>query len=261
MRNYSARTTLVIAVLLLLIWYPSAVKARVFQMTKESVAAYFGGTYSPSLLKQTHFSGTSGTDVTIDKSFLVNYGGEFGVLFTSQFLGLRLGAELIKPGNLIKATGSDAGGTALYNFESGISALIPKATIEFNLDTTNSWRLFLSLGLGTASVTYKNTYTLTAAGQAAYPGLADFTEEGTGSARLWDAGLGTEALMNDTTTVVLAVGYRNLAISKYKYKADVTSFDGAHLSGTEVLNSDGTNKQSTFTGTVVSLLFRFYLGK
>jgi hypothetical protein len=235
--------------------------ARVFRMSNESVAAYFGGTYAPSSLKQTHFSGTSGTGATIDKSALTNYGGEFGVLFTSQAIGMRLGMELIKPGTLTKAVGADSGGQKLYDFESSISALVPKVTIELNLKTADTWRVFLALGGGTAAASYKNSYTLAVAGQAAYPGVADFSEEGTGNAILYDGALGFESLMNDTTTIALSVGYRKLEITQYKYKTNVTNFSGAHLKNEIVLNDDGTNKTSMFTGATGFLVFRFYLGK
>ncbi len=235
--------------------------ARVFRMSNESVAAYFGGSYAPSSLKQKHFSGTSGTGATIDKSVLTNYGGEFGVLFTSQAIGLRLGMELIRPGTLTKAVGTDSGAQKLYDFESSISALVPKATIELNLKTADTWRVFLALGGGTATASYKNSYALTAAGQAAFPGVADYSEEGTGTAILYDGAVGFESLMNDTTTIALSIGYRNLQIAQYKYKADVTSFSGVHLKNDIVLNDDGTNKTSVFTGATGYLLFRFYLGK
>lgn len=235
--------------------------ARVFKMANESVAAYFGGNYAPSILKQTHFSGTSGTGATIDKSVLTNYGGEFGFLFTTQAIGMRLGVELIRPGTLTEAIGSDSGGQTLYDFESSISAVVPKLSIELNLKTADTWRVFLALGGGAATATYKNSYTLAAAGQAAYPGIADFSEEGTGTALLYDGSIGFERLINDTTTVALSVGYRKLEISEYKYKTDVTSFSGTHLKNETVLNDDGTNKESLFSGATGYLLFRFYLGK
>jgi hypothetical protein len=235
--------------------------ARVFRMTNESVAAYFGGSYGPSQIKQTHFSGSSGTGATVDKSVLTNSGGEFGFLFTSKALGLRMGVELIKPGTLTKGAGADSGGQKLYDFESSISALVPKLTLELNLRTEDQSRVFLALGGGTATATYKNSYALTAAGQTAFPGVADFSEEGTGTALLYDGAIGYERLMNDTTTFALSVGYRQLKILKYKYKVAVTDFNGAHAVGDAVLNSDGTDKTSLFTGTTAWLLFRFYLGK
>lgn len=239
----------------------NVVWARVFRMADETVATYFGGSYGPSLLKQSHFSGTSGTGATIDKSFLFNNGAEFGLLFRGPKLGIRFGVESIMPSTLTKGTGSDANGLSLYNFQSNISALVPKITMEFNLKAGDNWRTFLALGYGSATATYKNTYTLTTDGQSAFPGVADFSDEGTAAATLYDGSLGYEVLMNDTTTIALSVGYRKLEILKYKYKADVINFSGNHSKGDPVLNDDGTDKTSLFTGSHASILFRFYLGK
>lgn len=247
--------------ILAFLWCPERPWARVFRMNNETFATYFGGSYGPSALKQTHFSETSGTGATVDKSVTINYSGEFGILFRGAKVGLRLGVEAIKPLTLSKGIGSDTSGTKLYDFESNISALVPKVTLEFNLKSTDSWRTFLALGAGTATATYKNSYALTADGQAAFPGVADFSEEGTGTALLYDGTLCFETLMSDTTTIVLGLGYRKLDITGYKYKADVTSFDGSHASGDPVVNADGTDKMSSYTGAYASLLFRFYLGK
>lgn len=235
--------------------------ARVFRMNNETFATYFGGSYGPSSLKQTHFADTSGTDATIDKSVDINYSGEFGILFRSSKVGLRLGVEVINPSTISKAVGSDASGVKLYDFGSNISALVPKVTLEVNLKSTDSWRAFLAVGGGSATATYKNSYVLTADGQTAFPGVADFSEEGTAAALLYEGSLGFETLMSDTTTIVIGLGYRQLNVTGYKYKADVVSFDGSHTSGDPVLNADGTNKTSSYTGAQASILFRFYLGK
>lgn len=234
--------------------------ARVFNIRRESFAAYFGGTQGQSVLNQTHFVDTSGADMTIDKSVMTNLGGEFGFLFSGKEVSLRLGAELIKPGALLGGAGTDSSGTKIYDFESNISAVIPKAVLELNLRTGDSWRLFVAFGAGTATITYKNSYSFVA-GQTAFPALSDFSDEATGTANLYEALLGLETLMNDTTTVALSLGRRTLQASNYKYKYDVTNFSGSHLSGDAVLNDDGTPKTSDFGGTTLSLLFRFYIGK
>jgi hypothetical protein len=236
-------------------------KARIFRLTNETVAAYFGGSYGPSSILQTHYSGTSGTGATIDKSMSTNYGGEIGALFTTQALGVRIGFELIKPSTVTKAIGSDASSTKLYDFESSLSVLVPKVALEINLKTTETWRLFVSLGGGTATASYKNSYLFTAAGLTAFPGVADFSDEATGTALLYDGGLGFETLMNDTTTVALNIGYRQLYIPQYKYKLAVTNFTGGHAKDDVVLNEDATVKSSLFTGATAFLMFRFYLGK
>lgn len=259
----NGRLFLVQAILFInIITIPSCLFARVFDFNKENVAVYFGGSYGPSSqLKQTHFGDTSGTGTTIDKSVLTNYGGEYGVLFRSPKVGLRFSVELIKPATLTKAVGSDASGVKLYDFESSITALIPKVTLELNLKATDSWRSYITLGGGTATASFKNSYTFTTEGQTAFSSLADFSEEGTGTALLYDGGINFETLMNDTTTVAFSLGYRQLKILQYKYKSDVSNFSGAHTAGDKMVNDDGSDKTSTFSGAVVGLLFRFYLGK
>jgi len=235
--------------------------ARVFRMNNETVAMYFGGSYGPSQLKQTHFEGTSGAGVTIDKSFLANNSGEFGILFRGAKMGLRFGVESVMPTSISKGIGSDVNGLKLYDFNSTISTLIPKITLEINLKSGDSWRTFLALGGGTATATYKNTYALTTDGQSAFPGVADFNEEGTGTALLYDGALSFETLMNDTTTIAISLGYRQLSVAGYKYKTDVVDFSHSHIAGDPVLNDDGTAKNSLYTGAYASILFRFYLGK
>lgn len=232
---------------------------RVFRINNESTAAYFGGSYGTSALQQTHFADTSGSGVTIDKSFTKNLGGEFGILWKAGQLGIRLGIELINPGTMKDAIGVNAGGTTLYDFEANISALIPKAALEFTMSAENAWRAFLILGGGSATVNYSNSYVLNTAGQAAFPGIADFADEGVGTGRLLEAGLGIEGLMNDTTTVALSIVSRQLVVPTYKYKSAGTNFIGTHAAGDEILDGSGTYISSSFSGLVANLLFRFYL--
>lgn len=235
--------------------------ARIFRLKNETFAAYFGGSYGPSSLLQTHFAGTSGTGNSIDKTVSTNLGGDFGFVITGKSLGLRLGVELLKPAPLTKGSGTNAGGQTMYEFESNISAVIPKVALELNLKTSESWRAFLTFGAGTATAQFKNSYTLSSEGQASYPGLSDFSDEATGTAELFDGGLGFETLLNDTTTVAFLVLNRHLTISNYRYKNAVTNFSGAQSSGASVTNEDGMPKSSDFSGYAVTMLFRFYLGK
>jgi hypothetical protein len=247
--------------LTLILSFGAKAEARVFRLQSETVAAYFGGTYGSSEILQSHFSGMSGNGVTIDGSAKINTAGEFGFLFTSRSVGLRLGVEVIRPITITDAMGSDAGGVKLYDFESTISATIPKVAIELNVRTTDRWRLYATFAAGTASVTYKNSYTLTTDGQTAFPGLANFSDEATGTGQLFEGGMGFETLMNDTTTVAFTVANRNLSVSNFKHKYAVTNFTGTQASGDSVFNSDSSVPQTDFGGITAGLLFRFYLGK
>lgn len=69
----------------------NVVWARVFRMADETVATYFGGSYGPSLLKQSHFSGTSGTGADLVNHFylimeqsLVYYSVDQNWVFVSE---------------------------------------------------------------------------------------------------------------------------------------------------------------------------------
>lgn len=236
-------------------------EARIFRINNENFAVYFGGSYGPSQLGQSHFSGTSGTDLLIDDSVKTNQAGEFGVLFTSRYLGLRMGAELIQPPKILRAQGTDAQNQKIYDFESTVTALVPKLTLELNMTSADLWRFFLSIGGGMATATYQNKYKLTADGQAAFPGLEDYSEDGSGRAFLFDVGLGFETHMNDTTTIVLHAGYRKMDHPPYQYTKSGSGFAGLMTAGTAALNIDGTQKTSDFSGPTASLLFRFYIGK
>ena len=233
---------------------------RVFRMNREPFAAYFGGSYGASLIGNTHFASTSGAGMVVDKSFGPNLGGEFGFLIATRELNLRLGVELIKPSVLTTATGSDVNGQKIYDFESAISAVIPKAGLELNLKTGPQWRLFVAFLAGTGAVSYKNSYSFID-GQTTFPGYLDFSDEGVGTANLFEAALGFETLMNDTTTVALCLGRRQMRVQSYKYKSDTNNFLGSHSSGDKVVDSDGKDIQSDFSGSTISLLFRFYIGK
>lgn len=233
--------------------------ARVFNFNKENVAFYFGASYGPSALKQSHFEGTSGTGVTIADSVSINQSGELGLLFKRQGLSFKLGAEVIAPASIKDAKGINASSTQIHTMGSYISALIPKVGAEFDLSAGNWWRVFFSGGYGAGTGSLSNSYTLTAAGQTAYPSLTNFTDEASGSFPFYEGGLGGEVLFSDTTTLSLSIGYRSLKITKFKYKEAVTNFNGSHIAGSTVLDDQSLPVASDFSGATAMLQFRFYL--
>lgn len=232
-------------------------EARVFNINNEAFAAYFLATGGGSLLGTTSVDGESGTNVNFSGGTSYNYTGEFGFLYSTPYLGFRFGFELIKPFAL-SATAND-GTSDLYSVTGSIVGYAPKFTVDVNLHRANRSRSFVTATIGNASVTMKNEYVLTAAGQTAFPGVVDHTAESKGSGTLLEASLGYEGLLADTTTMIVEFGYRQLKIENLNYTKDVTTFTGAQTSGSPVLNSSGTQRTLDLSGGFISIGFRFYM--
>lgn len=232
-------------------------EARVFNVNNEAFAAYFLMTGGGSVLGTTAVDGESGTNVTFSGGTNYNYTGEFGFLYSTPYLGFRFGFEVIKPFAL-DSTAND-GTSDLYSVTSALVGYAPKLTVDVNIHRANTSRSFLTATIGNASLTMKNEYTLTAAGQSAFPGVANHTTESKGDGILYAASLGYEGLLADTTTILVEFGYRQVKINNLNYTKDVTTFTGAQTSGSPVLNSSGTQRQLDLSGGFISLGFRFYM--
>ncbi|WP_295905579.1 hypothetical protein [uncultured Bdellovibrio sp.] len=241
----------------LLILFSSSAQARVFDINKETFAAYFAVSGGGSQIGTSAVDGESGSGISFSGGSKYNYTGEFGFLYSRRFASLRFGFEILKP-SALESTASN-GTSDLYSAKSDILGYVPKLTLEVNVHGTNDNRSFISLTAGSASVTMKNDYVLTAAGQAAYAGVADHSVEAKGSGTLLGASLGYEGIMTDTTTVVVEFGYRQLKIDNLKYSKDVTTFSGAKTSGDSVLTSSGNQRDLDFSGGFISIGFRFYM--
>lgn len=241
-----------------LIFITSA-QARVFSLADQAVASYFKGFTSPSGVLQTPFAGTMGSGSSVVEKYGSSIAGEVGVVFTSTQAAFSLGVELIHPKALSHVDGVDSASQVLYNLDADVSALIPKAGLDFIIKKGDHSRFYLNMSGGVGTLTYSNHYAFTAAGQTAFANLADFTEEGAASATLMEASLGYEQFLSDSTTMVFEGGYRQLNFSAITYKTAITDFSGAHAKGDNVLNLDGTPKTINFTGSFAALTFRFYL--
>jgi hypothetical protein len=246
---------------LIVLVFPMTLNARVFNINEEKIATTVKGAWAPSSVLQSHFEDTSGTNITIEDEVNYNLGGEIGLVFTASRAAFRLGVESIHPNPIEAKEGTNLSNQIMYTFDSDISVLLPKADIDFTIRSGDAWRIFLSLGGGVGTLSYKNSYAMTTEGQTVFSGLANFSEEGTSTATMLEGGLNFEHLFTDTTTIVIELGYRQLKFEEVKFKNDVTSFTGAHVKGDIVLNADGTNKAIDFTGFVAGVCFRFYLGK
>jgi hypothetical protein len=222
-------------------------QARVFDINSEKFASYFLLSYGPSAIKQSAFVDEANTAYTYDKTIAANYTGEFGFLYSTPYISFRFGFEVFKPLALKDIT-ADNGGTTAYTFNSEVTGYAPKLGVEVNLHRSATYRSFLQVFAGTASVSYKNDY-------------GSFLEEAKGSSTLYGGSLGVESLLTDTTTYIFEMGYRVMQVSNFKYAKDVASGpDGAaHAAGDPVLDVNGDQRTMNFGGGYISIGFRFYM--
>lgn len=241
----------------ILILISNSAQARVFNINRDSFAPYFLATGGSSLVGTSALDGEGNAGVTFNSGVTYNYTGEFGFLYSRSRGSLRFGFEFLKP-PLLESTAND-GTSDLYSAKSDLLGYVPKLTFELNVHSTGTYRSFVSVGVGSASITMKNDYVLTAAGQTAYPGVVDHSTEAKASSTLASASLGYEGLMTDTTTILVEFGYRQLKFDNFSYTKDVTTFSGAKVSGDKLLTNSGADRVLDFSGGFISLGFRFYL--
>jgi hypothetical protein len=233
-------------------------EARVFNIDKESFAAYLKGSYGPSAVVNTLNSESKGNNVALDSNHSYNLSGEFGFVYATPGVDLRFGLEVIRPPDVKDASGTDASGTSLYSLTSEMSILAPKVSMEFTLKTWAVSKMFLVVGAGYASLAARNSYAFTSAGSTQFS-LADFYEDLRAGAPLYEGSLGFESLLTDTTTYVVEAGYRALNFTSVKHNSDITTFQGAVTKGTAATNMDGTDRTLNLNNYFIGLSLRFWL--
>lgn len=236
---------------------PLTGEARVFDISRETFAAYFLGTAGTSALGAGAVSGESGTTVSFSEESKTVYSGEFGFLYSRPQASVRFGFEFLSPSAMQESVANN-GTSDLYSVDSVIQGYAPKITVEINLRGDGLQRSFLGLSAGAASITLKNDYTLTAAGSAQWPGM-DTAAEGKGSGTLLALSLGHEGLLSDTTTYAFEFGYRYLKIENMEYSGDTNVFGTAHSSGETMRTQAGADRTIDLSGVYLSMSFRFYL--
>lgn len=228
-------------------------EARVFDINKEKFAGYFLVTGGPSAIGQNVFLDEDTTANTYSSEIKYNYTGEFGFMYSRPYVSMRFGFELFKPSTLKDVIAND-GSTDIYSLNSDVVAYAPKIGLEFNVHSTSTYRSFIQLFGGSASVSYKNDYTI-----ISYGGQSDHSVSAKGTATLYGGSLGVESHMTDTTTYIFEFGYRKMLVESLKYSKDVTTFQGAQTAGSPVLDASGNPRSLDFSGGFISLGFRFYL--
>ncbi len=245
-----------ITVFSLLIITVSRVEARVFDFKNSSFGAFVGGTYGPSQAADMAYGASSGSGVSFDQTEQSNYSGEFGFLASTKRFNFKIYAEYLFPKHLTTVTGSNGAGTALYNLDTDVTALIPSAVLEFVVKSGTTWRWSVASGYGYAMATMINKYTFTTAGQSF--GLSNFEEKASATAPMFLGYTSLEFQFTDIATMMLSAGFRYLRLNPWTSTVSVAGFNGSEASGSILTNQDGSNRSVNLSGPFAGISFRFY---
>jgi hypothetical protein len=232
-------------------------EAKVFNLSKQTIGTYIRGTYGQSAVGKNAYGSSSGSGTTFNDSFDFNTGGEFGIYTGVEQIGLRLSAEFLNPKAQKNINGVNSGGSTLMNLDSNIAAVIYKGSIEYSwfIDEASKW--YLSLGVGSATVTLTNEYTNI---DASF-GISDFTEKGTETLIMGEVLVGYEYNFSADTTVMLDLGWRQLHADGLQHTSNTTTFGGNVVAGDTMTNSDGSNRTLDLGGFFIGLGLRFYINQ
>jgi len=246
-------------ILVLIFILSSRAEARVFDFNKESIAAYLRGTGVLSNAGDKAFSGSSGASTDLEGTVKYNFGGEFGVLFAlASDVSFRAGIELYQTKPVSEGKGKSAAGADWFDLNSTVFSWGPVGTFEAVTWRGAGSRVFIYAGGGYASITMENEYTMTAAGATALS-AASYTEKSEATAIYGFGGIGWETVFADATTLAFDVGYRYMPVSKFTYKADTATIQGAKTKGSKVVNDDGSGRTLDMGGATMSVSLRFYI--
>lgn len=232
--------------------------ARVFNISQETVAAYFNVTGGGSSVGVSTMDDEALAGVKYSGNSNYTYTGEFGFLAAFRYFNLKAGVEFFKP-LALDASSAKNGSTELYNVDSSLFGYAFKGALDINLYQIGDGRSYVSVGVGMVNMDLKNTYDLTAAGQAQFAGLADHEVKAKGKAMMYSLAAGYEGYFADTTTFVFEFGYRYLPMNEWNYNGSGTTFSGAYSSGDSVEDINGSARKIDLSGGYISLGFRVYL--
>lgn len=233
--------------------------ARVFSFSESTNAAYMFFNYGPSTVGDAAFKNEAATGIKYNDGIQANLSGEFGYVFSTSRTTVRLGMEILRPLRLEDVEAKSAAGTLLYRANSDVLGMIPKVGIELTMFAKNSFRILLMLEGGAGTLTVKNSYKMTAAGTAAFPGVVDHNVEYKGATSSFGSSLGFEQILSDTTSYVFQLGYRALYFPTLTYGQDTNTFQGAKSAGAPVVETSGAGRLMDFTNYFASLGLRIYL--
>lgn len=227
-------------------------------LTETGASAFFRFTAGMQTSGTLPYDQSSGAQTKFSDDVPYNYSGELGFHYSmSQSFAVRVGAEFAQ-GQDTKAAGKAADGTKYMDVNSSSISFNPNMVFEFTFHNMGWYKLFAYAGAGYGSLKITNTYTLTAAGQAQYAGVADFKESVDGTGIFYNAGVAVEHMTIDNISTVLELGYRELHVKSLKYAQNNTNFQGAQTDGATAYGDDGTKRQGKLGGLYIGLAFRFH---
>ncbi|NUM57493.1 MAG: hypothetical protein HUU56_02615 [Bdellovibrionaceae bacterium] len=227
--------------------------ARVLSLSDESFASFFSGEMSTSAVKTSPFSDLINGSENYSSEYKNGYGGEFGFIYSTPYVGWRFSFEFLKPSKLSGVEGSNAGAVN-YLVASDITSVAPKVGIELHLSKKSNSRLYLFGFYGSANLTMINTYT----GLTVSPN-ADYEANFKASSSVYGGGIGWEWAFVDTTTLGLELGYRSLSFKEIKFSKDTNSLQGSKVTGDLYQDYLGQNKSLNLSSSYIALAFRFWL--
>lgn len=233
--------------------FSCSVQARVFDLTSEKLASYFVLNMGTSGIEKSVFEKEANSSYTYSKGVTYNTAAEFGLLYATPSINYRFGIDVIKP-DLLQGVSAKNGATEVYKLNSETLIYAPKFGVELNLRRSNKDRSFVFGGVGSASLSIKNSYkdsTIAPVGAHSF--------EMTSTAQMISYGLGQEGHMTDTATYLFEIGYRQLSFATLKYKEAVTTFSGAKTAGQTVTDVDGNKLALNLDGYYLSFGFRIYM--
>lgn len=246
------RSTVVILILL----FSHALMAKVFDASKAGSAAYVRGSYAFGL-DNTTYSKSQGSNSDVDYTTPYYLSGEFGGIYSTRFVNIRIGLEIIRAPQIDTDGVYKSTLVKKYSLTSNLAVLIPKIGFEMNIKRWQRARLQMGGSVGYANLSARNSYVFTSSGTSTY-NLSDFAEELSATTMDYEGFLGFETLLADSTTVLLEGGYRSITFSEMTYSKDVTNFKGSQTKDKPALNSDGNKRTLDLSQAYVGLSFRFW---
>jgi opacity protein-like surface antigen len=250
----------ILLVFILILSWPFAVHARVFNFKETGLGVMLRGTGGMTGVADDAYGNSSGDGTSMDDESKYSYGGELGaILGLGEGFNVRIGAEILKP-HPVKGHGKNPSDQERFELESSVFMFNPNIAFEIFLKKSDSIRFFGQFGVGYAMVDVENRYDMTTQGTTDL-GVGDFNEKMSGTAIAYMIGAGLETTMLDNVTLSLECGYRYVKISELKYTGDVNNIvapSGAAKDAT-ALNNDGTKRTLDLGGVFAGASLRFYL--
>ncbi len=233
-------------------------QARVFSFENESVAPYLNFRGGMSQLEEDPYAWQSASRYSGDK-FDLTYGGEFGLYLRGAGMGLRLGVLVQTFDGVQAAQGLRTDGTALYSANSEGLLFGPAFSIDIQLaeQPTHLWKVVFGGGYQWGQ--FENNYSMTAAGEALVGGQSEFSETYKSQMFYAVAGVGTEIVLADETTIEFMLGYHHSFPVTWLYAGGGENFAGTHNGDDDVVFEGGARKTLNLSYPFLQVGFQFYL--